>query len=241
VTRLKNLFIATMTQYDETFSADVAFPNETVEHPLGKVLADDGKIQLRIAETEKYAHVTYFFNGLNEKPYKNEYRVLIPSEHSSKPEEFPEMRASAITDRALIALNEGRFDFILLNYANPDIIAHTGNYEATILAVKAVDGEIDRLAKAALEGGHILCITSDHGNAEVVLDPQTGQVETKHNVSPVPFYLVGKRFERRIRDINPFKLQSIGLLSDVAPTILDLMKLRKPDEMTGQSLLPQLL
>lgn len=242
VTPFKNLFIATMTQYDETFSAAVAFPNETVEHPLGKVLADEDKIQLRIAETEKYAHVTYFFNGLREKPYPNEYRILIPSEHSSKPEEFPEMRASAITDRALVALGEGRFDFILLNYANPDIIAHTGNYDATILAVKAVDREIDRLTKATLEGNHVLCITSDHGNAEVVLDPQTGEVETKHNPSPVPFYLVGSHFERKGKpDGNPFKLPSIGLLSDVAPTILELMKLPKPEEMTGQNLLPQLL
>ena len=241
VKRFPNLFVTTMTQYDESFSVAVAFQNETVNNPLGKVLADNGKTQLRIAETQKYAHVTYFFNGLREKPFPEEYRILIPGESPSRQEDFPQMHAPAITDRALLALNEGRFDFILLNYANPDVIAHTGNYEATIEAVKAVDREIERLTKAVLQGKHILCITSDHGNAEVVLDPQTGETETKHNTSPVPFYLIEAKLEGKRTSDSPFKLPSIGLLSDVAPTILELMQLPKPKEMTGQNLLPQLL
>lgn len=240
---LNNLFIATMTAYREESAASVAFPPEKVENPLGKVLSENGKLQLRIAETEKYAHVTYFFNGLKEKPYPNEYRVLVPSKSVAHHDDYPEMMAGAITDRTLAALNEGGFDFILVNYANPDLIAHTGNYEATLKAIKVVDNEVGKLLKSVLNQNHVLIITSDHGNAEELIDLKTGEPETKHDVNPVPFYLIGKEFQKkRPSSIDELShLPNIGMLSDVAPTILELMDIPKPKDMTGESLLEQLI
>lgn len=237
-----NLYTATMTQYHDTvLSEKIAFPKEIIENTLGKTLSENSKTQLRIAETEKYAHVTYFFNGLQETPYKNEYRILIQSRNITRQEEHPEMMAEAITDRAIAAMNEGGFDFILINYANPDIIAHTGNFDATVKAIQAVDKEIGRLAKNTINQNHLLFITSDHGNAEVLLDNITGEPETKHDASPVPFYVVGKEFEKQASSKPLFRSYPIGIISDVAPTILSIMKLPVPKEMTGQNLLEQLL
>jgi 2,3-bisphosphoglycerate-independent phosphoglycerate mutase len=239
---LKNTFVVTMTEYAENQKAAVVFPRDKIDNPLGKVLSQKNFTQLRIAETEKYAHVTYFFNGLHEKPFPNEFRLLIPSKRTLRQEENPEMMAKEITDRAIIALREGGFDFILMNYANPDIVAHTGDYGATIEAVKVVDRELGRLTKEVLEGGHVLIITSDHGNAESVLNLQTGEPETFHDPSPVPIYLVAKELEKPFSISSPIpqKLPVIGILSDVAPTILELMKIPKSKDMTGTSLLNQL-
>jgi 2,3-bisphosphoglycerate-independent phosphoglycerate mutase len=241
IKNFKNLFVTTLTCYREDLKTAVAFPPQKVENPLGKVLADYQKTQLRIAETEKYAHVTYFFNGLKEQPFPNEYRILIPSQNIINPAEKPAMMAEAITDRALTALNESNFDFILINFANPDIIAHTGDYQATIEAIKVVDQQIGRLLKSVLAQNHVLIITADHGNAESLIDLKTGQTETKHNMSPVPIYLVANEFKRKKTNSEIKKYEIIGLLSDVAPTILDLMQIPKPTEMTGQSLIPLLL
>ncbi len=241
VQSFKNLYAVTMTEYKPEFKAEVAFPEEIVESPLGKVLSEEGKTQLRIAETEKYAHVTYFFNGLKEEPYRNEFRVLLPSQKVIRHDEHPEMMAGPITDRVLTALNERTYDFILVNYANADMVAHTGNYEATLRAIKILDEEIGRLVKTVLDEDDVMIITSDHGNAEVLLDLRTGEPETRHNASPVPVYLVGKQFRRRMPKDSLAPLSTIGILSDVAPTLLDLMGIRKPKEMTGESLMPQLL
>lgn len=239
--QFNNLYIATMTQYNEKpLGEAIAFPREIIENPLGKVISDAKKTQLRIAETEKYAHITYFFNGLRELPYPNEYRVLIPSRNITHHDEYPEMMAKAVTDRVTVALDDGGFDFILINYANPDIIAHTGNFDATIKAIHVVDKEIGRLAKSTLSQNHLLFITADHGNAEVLLNNQTGEPETKHNISPVPFYVVGKEFQKRTPGGSLLYSPPIGILSDVAPTILHLMGIQKPKEMTGQNLLEQL-
>ncbi len=241
VEHLKNLYTATMTEYDPEFKTKVAFPEEVVECPFGKVLSEEGKTQLRIAETEKYAHVTYFLNGLREEPYKNEFRVLIPSRRIVRHDEHPEMMAGAITDRVLTALNERTYDFILVNYANADMVAHTGNYEATLRAVKILDEQIGKLVKTILDQDDVMLITSDHGNAEVLLDLTTGEPETKHNASPVPVYLVGKQFRKKTPKDPLITLPIIGMLSDVAPTLLELMGVKKPKEMTGESLMPQLL
>ena len=238
--QLKNIQIVTMTSYRNDFAIPVAFPNETVEYPLGRVLAEQGKTQLRIAETQKYAHVTYFFNGLREEPFPNEFRVLIPSLNVPHPEEKPDMMASAITDRVLAALSENAFDVIVINYANADIIAHTGNYDASLKAVAAIDREIKRLLEKTLAENHILLVTSDHGNAEVLIDLKTGQAETKHNPNPVPFYVVAKEFELANPHPERYRPESIGLLADVAPTLLALMNLPKPPEMTGQNLVDQM-
>ncbi len=239
--KFQNLCVVTMTKYHEQFMTNVAFATEKIENPLGKVLADAGKIQLRIAETQKYAHVTYFFNGYNDKPFQNEYRILVPSEKLAHPDEHPAMMAETITDRAVISLNEGGFDFILVNYANPDITAHTKNYGAVLEAVNVIDHELERLIKSTLGHDHVLFITSDHGNAENLIDLKTGEPETKHNSNPVPFYLVGKQFQKSASKSEGKRLEIIGMLSDVAPTILELMKLSQPPEMTGQSLLEQLI
>ncbi|MDI6734369.1 MAG: 2,3-bisphosphoglycerate-independent phosphoglycerate mutase [Patescibacteria group bacterium] len=241
IQKINNLYVATMTEYQDKFPANAAFGKEKAESSLGKTLSENNKVQLRIAETEKYAHITYFFNGLQEKPFPNEYRVLIPSDNVAHREEHPEMRTRAITDRALIALKEGGFDFILMNYANPDIVAHTGNYDATVEAIKTVNQELERLLEAAFTNNHVVLITADHGNAEVVLDQKTGSVETKHNTNPVPFYLVAQEYKLLKPKEPGQRLRAIGLLSDVAPTILALMNISKPKEMTGQSLLDQLL
>lgn len=235
--QLKNVFIVTMTNYEDALPVAVAFPKETVNEPLGKVLADHGKTQLRIAEAEKYAHVTYFFNGLREAPFPNEYRVLIPSQNVAHVEEHPEMHAAAVTDRALVALHDNEFDFILLNYANADIIAHTGNSEATVKAVQTIDHELERLLPAVLSGNHILLLTSDHGNAEAIINLKTGRSETAHNPNPVPFYLISNEFKFDAPKTPRHTTASIGILSDVAPTLLALMGLPKPQEMTGESLL----
>lgn len=237
---LENCYFATMTQYDGSPTAHIAFPNEVITETLGKVVSDHGMRQIRIAETQKYAHVTYFLNGLRDKPYTEEYHVLIPSIDTPRPETHPEMRAAEITERALNALNENAFDLIVVNYANPDIQAHTGNFTATLDAIKVVDHELSRIMEVVTNAGHSLVITSDHGNAEVLIDKATGGPETQHDTSPVPFYLVDARFKRKTPLTARPILAKIGLLSDVAPTILELLHLPKPLEMTGESLLEQL-
>lgn len=234
-----NLYIATMTHYSDRFNTPAAFPNERIEMPLGKVISDHGLVQLRVAETEKYAHVTFFFNGYQEKPFPNEYRILIPSKNVARHDEAPEMMAKEIGVRITEALTDGGFDFILANFANPDMVAHTGNFDASLQAVMSVDREIEGLLKVCLEKDAPLIITSDHGNVERLLDPFTGRPETKHDPNLVPFYLVGKAFgrEKNANLVEKIENEAVGILSDVAPTILELMGLPKPEEMTGQSLL----
>ena len=236
---IPDLFIATLTEYNKKFNLPVAFPPEDILNPLGKVLADNNRVQLRLAESDRYAHVTYFFNGYREPPFKNEYRVLIPSKTAARTDDFPEMRAAEITARAIAAISENAYDFILINYANPDIIAHTGNFDATVKAVRIVDAELAELMKAIYAVNGILLITSDHGNAEQLIDPRTGIPETKHNISPVPIYLIAKEWQRP-RDefsVNAAERESIGVLSDVAPTILEIMGIPQPPDMTGSSFL----
>ncbi|MEK7195739.1 MAG: 2,3-bisphosphoglycerate-independent phosphoglycerate mutase [Patescibacteria group bacterium] len=237
-----NLYICTFTSYGDKFHFPVAFPQDEIVNPLGKVFADNGMTQLRIAETEKMAHVTSFFNGLRETPFAGEFRVLIPSQNIASHDQVPEMRAKEITERAMSAINEGVYDFILINYANGDLVAHTGNFDAAIKAVKTVDEQIGVLMKKVLEKDDVLLITADHGNVERMFDPRTGLPETKHDPSPVPIYIVGKNFER-IKDnfeVARTEKESAGVISDVAPTVLELMGLPKPEEMTGISLLDQL-
>jgi len=242
VKKFTNLYLATMTQYEEKFNLPVAFPPETINEPLGKILADNGKTQLRIAETEKYAHVTFFFNGYRQEPFPNEYRILVPSLNVPRYDQFPEMMAKTITERTINSINEGIYDFILVNYANPDAIGHTGNYEAALEAISVIDQEMERLLKAVLaQPDTVMLITSDHGNIERMLDPLTGLMETKHDPSPVPIYLVGEKFEKiTLRQAQGAGTSVIGTLADVAPTILALLGLPQPAEMTGKNLLPLL-
>lgn len=239
VKKFANVHFSSFIEYDPSFGIPALFPPDALGNPLGRVLSEHGKIQWRIAETEKYAHITYFFNGLREKPFDGEYRVLIPSRQAFKYEEHPEMRAEEITTRLVEAIEEKAYDFILTNYANADIIAHTGNMEASIKAVGFINDSIDRVVKAAIATDSILIITADHGNVERLANPMTGEPETKHDANPVPIYLVANEYrrERSDEEIRSSEHTAIGVLSDVAPTILELMHIPKPEEMTAQSLL----
>ncbi|MDP2629734.1 MAG: 2,3-bisphosphoglycerate-independent phosphoglycerate mutase, partial [Candidatus Harrisonbacteria bacterium] len=232
---LQDLFITTFTGYSEQFKVPVAFPQPDVTAPLGKVLSEAGKTQLLIAETEKYAHATYFFNGYRDGVFEGQFPVLIPSQNVSRHDRQPEMRASEISDRIVQAIEEGSYDFIFANFANAVMVAHTGNFDATLRAVEAVDRALGPIVKACEATGTALMISADHGNAEVVLDPLTGRTQTQHDPNPVPLYTAGKIFDG---GRNPSSENAvIGILSDLAPTVLEIMGIEKPREMTGKSLL----
>lgn len=220
-----------MTQYDESFAnVDVAYRPVSHKNTLGEYLANNSLKQVRIAETEKYAHVTFFFNGGVEKPNENEDRVLVPSKKEFATYDLvPEMSAYEVTDKALSALDSGKYDVMILNYANCDMVGHTGVMQAATKAVGAVDDCVNTLVKAILNKGGSVLLTADHGNAEKMLD-EDGGVITSHSTNPVPFVLIDDRLKNKVR------LQS-GSLCDVAPTMLDVMGLPKPDEMTGKSLI----
>jgi 2,3-bisphosphoglycerate-independent phosphoglycerate mutase len=234
---LKNVYYATMTPYSDNFDVAVAFPPEGIPNCLARVLADNGKTQLHIAETEKYAHVTYFFNAYQEKPFENEFRVLIPSLSAARHDEHPEMMAHEVTARIIEAIEENTYDFIVANIANFDMIAHTGNFEAALQTIDIIDAQIEKIWKAVIDHNAILVMTSDHGNIEKMLDMNTWLPQTKHDANPVPIHIIGNGFE----SIHKNKLvENIGILADVAPTILGLLGLPPPEEMSGQNLLPLL-
>lgn len=237
IKRLQNVFVVGMTQYLEDNRLNVAFPIPGIKNGLAETLSLNGKTQFHIAETEKYAHVTYFFNCLNNEPYDGETDVFIDSLKNHL--ENPAMRAPDITDKVVEHIKADQYDFYFINFANADILSHMGNFEATIKGVEAVDGQIGRLLDAVLEKEGTMIITADHGNAESLVYQLTGEKETKHNENPIPFYLIGKQFERPRPDeeITQATAGANGLLADVAPTVLALMEIAKPEEMTGDSLL----
>lgn len=242
VLKFSNLFIATMSHYDDSFPVAAIFPADTVEDPLGKVFSDHNMTQLRLAETYKYAHVTYFFNGLREPPFPGEYRTLVPSISAVHPEQHPEMMAVAITDRLIEAMQSQGFDFILVNYANPDTMAHTSDYNAALEAVRVIDREVARVVKQAEAQGALLIITSDHGNIEEMISPITGLPESQHDPSPVPFYLIAPQYKgKKFMNSSSYETETLGSLADVAPTILEAMGIPKPSNMSGRSLLDELV
>ncbi len=218
------------TEYDECFGLPVAFHSETPLDILGERIAAAGLTQLRIAETEKYAHVTYFFNGGVETPFPGEDRALIPSPRDvATYDHKPEMSATLVTDELLRRLAGDDFAFILLNFANPDMVGHTGVMAAAIKAVETVDRGLERICEAVLARGGDVLITADHGNCELMVDPETGQPHTAHTTNPVPLVWIAKHHAgRRLRD---------GGLSDLAPTVLELLGLPIPAAMTGRSLI----
>ena len=217
-----------MTQYDATMpNVEVAYRPESLANTLGEYLSRLGKTQLRIAETEKYAHVTFFFNGGVEAPYEGEDRVLIPSPKVATYDLQPEMSAYAVTDEAVRRIESGRYDVIILNYANCDMVGHTGVFEAAVKAVEAVDTCLGRLLAALEKAGGRAFLTADHGNADQMAD-ENGAPFTAHTTNPVPFVAIG---------FGDVKLRSGGRLADIAPTMLQAMGLPQPEEMTGRSLL----
>jgi 2,3-bisphosphoglycerate-independent phosphoglycerate mutase len=220
---------AGMTQYSEQLDAFMGtiFPPQSLANVLGQVVADAGRTQLRMAETEKYPHVTYFLNGGEEEPYRGEDRIMVPSPKVATYDLKPEMSAPELTDRAVEAIGSGRYDLIVLNYANPDMVGHTGSLPAAIKAVEAVDAGLGRIAEAITKAGGALLVTADHGNCEMMRDPDTGGPHTAHTTNPVPVLLLG----------GDNGSLGAGRLADIAPTLLELMGLRQPLEMSGRPLL----
>ena len=220
---------AGMTQYSEQLDTlmGTIFPPQSLAHVLGQVVADAGRTQLRMAETEKYPHVTYFLNGGEENPYPGEDRIMVPSPKVATYDLKPEMSAPELTDKAVEAIGSGRYDLIVLNYANPDMVGHTGSLPAAVKAVETVDTGLGRITEAITRAGGALLVTADHGNCEMMRDPATGGPHTAHTTNPVPVLLQG--------DGNVSL--AAGRLADVAPTLLELMGLPQPSEMTGRSLL----
>jgi 2,3-bisphosphoglycerate-independent phosphoglycerate mutase len=221
-----SLLFVCFTEYRKEFGLPVAFPTLRLDHILAQVWAETGVRNLRLAETEKYAHVTYFFNGGIEPPYPGEERILVPSWRGATYDLHPEMSAAEITAEAVKAMASDRFGAIVLNFANADMVGHTGKLPETVSAIETLDGCFDRLETAAREGGWTLAMTADHGNAEQMTDPVTGKPHTAHTTNPVPFVLCGEK--------KP--LRSGGGLRDVAPTLLGLAGLPAPVPMTGRDL-----
>jgi len=220
-----------MTEYGAELDPflDTLFPAESFANILGEVVAKAGRTQLRAAETEKYPHVTYFLNGGQEQQFPGEDRILVPSPKVATYDLQPEMSAPELTDRVVAAIDSGKYDLIVLNYANPDMVGHTGSLEAAIKAVETVDAGLGRIADAVRAQGGALLVTADHGNCELMRDPETGGPHTAHTTNPVPAVLMGGQ-ARGLDD---------GRLADIAPTLLSLMGLPQPAEMTGHSLIRQ--
>ncbi|MFN2565381.1 MAG: 2,3-bisphosphoglycerate-independent phosphoglycerate mutase [Gemmatimonadaceae bacterium] len=222
------LHVVTMTMYDETFELPVAFPPQSMARILAEVVSDAGMAMFRTAETEKYAHVTYFFNGGFEPPYRGEERVLVPSQKVATYDLAPEMSAAGVTDVLCRAIEARTHDFILCNYANGDMVGHTGSIPATVTAVETVDRSLARVLQSAEVAGARLLVTADHGNCETMIDPATGGPHTAHTTNPVPFIVVDPDGDRPLRPG--------GALCDVAPTVLRMLGLEQPAEMSGVDL-----
>jgi 2,3-bisphosphoglycerate-independent phosphoglycerate mutase len=220
---------AGMTRYSDELAPylGVLFPAESLDHILGQVVAEAGRTQLRTAETEKYPHVTFFLNGGQETLFPGEDRIMVPSPKVATYDLQPEMSAPELTDKVVAAIDSQKYDLIVLNYANPDMVGHTGSLPAAIKAVETVDAGLGRIAAAVQRQGGALLVTADHGNCELMRDPATGGPHTAHTTNPVPVFLMGGA-AAAIED---------GRLADVAPTLLQLMGLKQPQEMTGHSLI----
>ncbi len=225
---IDDLHIVTMTQYQETFAVPVLFPDIEIVNPLAEVLSKAGLKQFHAAETEKYAHVTYFFNGGKEQMFAGEERHLEPSPKVATYDLQPEMSAELLVEAVIKRVQEGKDDFILVNFANPDMVGHTGSLAAAIKAVETVDGCVGRLVQAINDKGGVALVTADHGNCERMVDLETGNPHTYHTTQPVALFVIGDGYHN---------LRARGKLADVAPTVLDLMGIEQPKEMTGESLL----
>lgn len=234
---LGNSLFISMTQYGTGYPVVSAFPPEYISTPLAKVLADSNKTQLHIAEKEKYAHVTYFFNGGVEKEFKNENRIIVPSKPAISYDLIPEMSAREITERVTSEIKSKKYDFIVVNFANGDIVGHTGNLAAAIRAIEVLDECIGKLRDTVLESDGTLVITADHGNVEEMINLETGEIDKEHSTNPVPFWIVSSDRRRQVSGDTRIAMAPQGILADVAPTILEIMDIPRPKDMTGTSLL----
>lgn len=240
---IDNLYFTTMVEYEKNLPVEVAYPPELIKNTLSEVIADAGLKQLHIAETEKYAHVTFFLNGTREEPFPGEDRVIIPSPQVASYDEQPEMSARELTDRVLKEIKSDKYDFIAMNFANSDMVGHTGNLEATKAAVAVVDESIGRIVEAVVQKGGVVFMTADHGNAENEVNLQTGDQDKEHSTNPVPFIIAAEQFEGQTSPSGEVPggdlslMPQVGMLADVAPTIIAVLGLEQPADMTGQNLL----
>jgi 2,3-bisphosphoglycerate-independent phosphoglycerate mutase len=225
----KNLHYVCMTQYDKKFSLPVVIPPESLDNILANVMGQASLRNLRVAETEKYAHVTYFFNGGVEQPFPGEDRLLVPSQKVATYDLKPEMSATGIADAVIKAVEDGTFDVIIVNFANADMVGHSGKIEPTVKAVETVDACLGRIEPVVRARGGALLITADHGNAEMMIDPATGGPHTAHTTNPVPFIVVAENEKK-------FSLKPGGSLRDISPTVLGMLGIAQPKEMTGSDL-----
>ena len=228
-TKKMDTYFVCFTNYDETMpNVKIAFKKEPLVNTFGEIISKNGLTQLRIAETEKYAHVTFFFNGGEEKQYPGEDRILVPSPKVATYDMQPEMSAREVTEKVVEAINADKYDTIILNFANPDMVGHTGSLPAAIKAVETIDECVGKVVKAMLEHHGTMLITADHGNCEQMIDYATGEPHTAHTTNPVPLILVTENKDLKIKE---------GKLADLAPTMLELLNIEKPEEMTGESIL----
>ena len=227
-----NIHYVCMTQYDKNFKLPVVIPPESMDNLLANLMAQANLRNLRVAETEKYAHVTYFFNGGIEKPFPGEDRALVPSQKVATYDLAPEMSAAGIADAVIKAVEDTAFDVVIVNFANADMVGHSGKMEPTIQAVETVDRELGRIYASIRQRGGALLVTADHGNAELLIDPLTGGPHTAHTTNPVPFLLISDQEGQGTTTLRPG-----GSLRDISPTILQLLQLDKPTDMTGESLI----
>jgi 2,3-bisphosphoglycerate-independent phosphoglycerate mutase len=240
----KKLFFVAMTLYDKDLPLDeIAFRPTSITNPLAKVLSKQGLKQLHIAETEKYAHVTFFFNGGLEEPFPGEDRLVIPSPRVASYAQKPEMSAFKVTDEILKSLETNKYDFVVLNFANADMVSHTGDLKATIKACETIDKCLVKIVNLVLSKNGVVLITADHGNAEELQNIKTGEIDKEHSTNPVPLVIIGHAWEGNnlgLPDSLGSDLSLVtpsGVLADIAPTILKIMDIKKPEEMTGASLI----
>lgn len=229
-TALQNLFFVTMTEYEKNLPVQTAFPPQIIDYPLGRVVSEAGLRQLRMSESEKERFVTYYFNGQREHPFSAEEHLIIPSPKVATYDLKPEMSARQITDHLIQKISSRLYQLIVVNFANADMVGHTGNISATVIGCQTVDECIGKLASTIQSFGDVLCITADHGNAEEMINRSTGDVDTEHNANPVPFIIVGKQFQNALQI-------SQGILADIAPTLLSIMNIPVPPSMAGSNLL----
>jgi 2,3-bisphosphoglycerate-independent phosphoglycerate mutase len=226
----KNLTYVCMTQYDKLFTLPVVFPPQSMTNLLANQMAQANLRNLRVAETEKYAHVTYFFNGGIEKPFPGEDRILVPSQKVATYDLAPEMSAAGIAETVVKAVNDTAFDVVVVNFANADMVGHSGKIEPTVRGVETVDACLGTIYQAIKQNGGSMLVTADHGNAELMIDPATGGPHTAHTTNPVPFIFITEMG-------NKARVKNGGSLRDISPTVLELLGLAQPKEMTGASLI----
>lgn len=228
---VNNLYFVTMTRYEEGLPVDIAFPPQSIKNPICNVLATHGISQLRMSETEKEKFVTYYMNGQTDDMYPGEDRVILPSKGAKSYDEIPEMSAYEITAEMVSRIKEEKYDVIICNFANADMVAHTGNLEASIKACEVIDDVVGQITREVFHRGGVVMITADHGNAEELISNTTGEKDTEHSIYPVPLMIIGKQY------LNKPIMLPTGILADVAPTMLKIMGIPKPESMTGRALI----